>query len=187
MEPQNKLQMEIIKDGRVLKYVETNPSRFGKAGQFTDTYKDEDGNRHYIERIANTIKFTTHSRNTGDGNMISFVTNFKLLLQGLYENCDDKELDRLINKCEYSLSRAKQFYQKENAEEYEERYAKALENKVEEVITEDTFKEPSPSAELALTRLLSLERIQQHPAFNSAIEKQLNNLIELSNEPDLKM
>jgi len=185
-QPQTKLQMEIIKNGKVLKYVETNTSRQGLAGHFTDTYKDEDGNIHYVDRVANAIKFTTYSRNTGDGNMISFALNFELLLKGLKENCTDSELDKLILKCAHPLNKALDFYKKESPDTYETRFYQAINDKVKEKIVEFTMGQPSSSMISALQRAVEAPRMQTMIALHNAIKLELYNINNPEIEPENK-
>lgn len=184
--PQTKLNMEIIKDGKVLKYVETHQSRTGQAGFFTDKYKDEEGNIHYIDRMANAIKFTTHSRRTGDGNMVSFVINFKNLVNGVLNECDDEELEKLIKKCEYSLSKAKEGYIRESAENGNEKYSQALEMKVSESIDEFTLKQPSKAHVDAVERIMSVERVKENGVFRSSLCIKLNEMTTTEKEVEIE-
>lgn len=179
---QSKLKMEIIKDGKRLKYVETNPSHTGQAGYFTDTYRDEQGYLHYIDRMANAIKFTTHSRKTGDGNMISFVINFKNLIEGVLNCCDDEELDKLIKKCEYSLSKAKEGYVRENPENGNEVYAKAVEQKVSESIDEFTLKQPTQAHIESVERIINTERVKENDVFKSSLCIKINDMSKTETE-----
>lgn len=189
---QNKLKMTIEKDGKILKYVETNPSHSGQAGFFTDKYKDEDGNIHYIDRMANAIKFTTHSRRTGDGNMVSFVINFKNLINGAISACDSKELETLIKKCEYSLSKAKEGYLREDKENGNNNYQEAVKTKVSQSIDEFTLKEKAPAYEQALERISNSPRMNEQEAFKNAICLKLEEmrkeeeLVDVEEEPTLE-
>ena len=173
MEPQNKLRMEIIKDGKVLKYVCTNSSSTGREGYYTDTYKDNDGNIHYIDRLGNAIIFSSHSRRTGDGNMISFSINYKLMLVDLLSGCNEAEIDKLIKKCEYSLSKAYEGYKRENPELCDELYQKALYEKIDEVTNEYTVKENYQDVLNSLETALQAPRMQENKPFSFALTLKL--------------
>ena len=171
MQEQNRLKMEIIKDGKVLRHVETCRSITGREGYYTDTYRDEDGNVHYVERLANAIKFTTHSRRTGDGNMVSFSINFNLLVQGVLDGCSDEDLDRNILKCEYSLSKAQEFYAKESPEEHVQKYITALEEKIAETVA--TLSAEGKNVLPALEIILERPRTKENCPLNNALQLQI--------------
>lgn len=185
MEPQNKLRMEIVENGKVLKHVRTDQSHSGQEGHYTDVYKDEDGNLHYVDRIANTIRFSSHSRRTGDGNMISFSITFKQMLEGLQDNCSEEELDKLILKCEHPLGKAVEFYKKESPENHDDLFYNALNEKISEKVTEFTFGEITPSIIASLERALNAPRMQNNPALHNAIQLEIFNLKNPEVEPEL--
>ena len=164
----NTLKMEIVKDGKVLKYVQTEDNAF-EAGHFTDIYRDDEGKLYYYERITNAIRHSSHSRVSGDGNMISFSITFKnLLLNGL-TNCEDKDFDRYILQCDHPLGKAKKFYEKEDAETATEKYLNALEEKISETVTTVSEKYSMESILMVLERALEFPRLKENAPLHNAI------------------
>lgn len=181
---QTRLKMEIVKDGKVYKHVNTSHSITGKEGYYTDTYKDDQGNVCYVERLVNAIKFTTHSRLSGDGNMISFSINFKILVQSAVDGCSDAELDRNILKCEHSLSKAQEWYAKESPEEHVQKYLNALQEKIELSVAELTADGLNvlPALENIVTRPKTKENCPLNNAIQLQIYKMKNPEEEIENQ-----
>ena len=171
MEPQNKLKMEITKNGKILKYVSTDASHSGLQGHFTDLYRDEDGNLHYIDRVRNEITFTTYPRNNAEGKMTSFAFNFQRLLNGLKDDCTDAELDRYILQCESHIKTALKIFAKEYQEDYYEQACyDAIAAKIEEKIKELTLGESTFAIDDMLNRAVNAPRMLENAPFHNALK-----------------
>lgn len=188
MEPQNNLKMQIEKDGKILQYVRTKQKEpHTSTGYLTDVYKDEDGNLHFIERLQNNIRFTNYNRLSGEGNITSFGTNLKLLIQGMIDGFSESEYDRHIRKCKSSLETARKYFTKENPENFNTVYAEAVQAKVVEIIDEMTLKQYSPETITVLDKLIDDARIKEEVPFSNALVTKVYVMkkAESENEPTL--
>lgn len=166
----------IEQDGKFLKYVGTDGTQRKSTGRYFDHYIDDEKKIYFVPRLANNIRFSTHSRFTGDGNMISFSVNFTQLLKGLSANCDDKELSRLINTCIYPLERAKSFYVKENPETAEETFTKAVNDKVSETIDIVSMKDYSQEFINGIERAMKEQSLKDLSVFYTALCHKLSEI-----------
>ena len=134
---QTKHQPEIIKDDKVYKHIDTSPSRTGREGYFTDTYKSLDGQLLFVERLCNAIRFSKEPRNNSEGAMNSFKRNFNRVLPFIAGEISEKQLNTYILQLKYPIEKAKQYFEEKDKLGVEA-FTKALEEKIEEVVEENS-------------------------------------------------
>lgn len=192
MEITNKLELEINEKGKKWRYIFTEPATKLDPKHCTDYYKVIKENGELGDevlprtRLINEIRMSTHPRNTGDGNMISFSITFKNLVENGLRGCDDKELDKFILQCDYPLKKAFNYYSKEDSQNAEKIFLTALEDKIAEVCSGLKSEHESESIVTVLERTLKVERLKESPSLHNAILLQSFRMRqpELEDEPE---
>ena len=101
-------------------------------------------------------------------------------------NNDEKELDRHLLQCAHPLQKAKAYFEKEDAENANQNFVNAVQDKIAQTCEELSQQYGAENILSALESLLEMPRLKENPPFHNAIFLQVYKMKNPEIEKDEK-